>query len=132
MKKLLVLAAIIVSFSACSKDDGVNSNAQNITVRYEFTADVLETYDIQTGEVTMLNSEAVRTQNYSRTVTYSKNEVAGDSAVIKVFPPLAWVGTSLQTTGTVKIFVDNVEKASNTAVIGGFDRPYGLVAGVVL
>jgi hypothetical protein len=131
MKKIILLFTLVsaIIFSSCKKDDPAAANGNTITLRYDFTADVAGEYDFAYSVDTAINYETLNTQSWSRTVIVTRPATSQvDSASLTVFPPAAWIGTTIQANAIVKIFVNGVEKAQNAAVIGGFDRPTGLTA----
>ena len=130
MKKALLLFSIVsVFYVSCKKDDPVNNNPQTITIRYDFTADTTAGYDFKLVTDTLIDYDSAVAQSWSKTITVTKASNAGtDTASITVFPPPEWVGTTIQANATVSISVNGTQKATNSAAIGGFDRPTGLTA----
>ena len=128
MKKFFVWSLILSAafLLSCKKDDPTPVTPVNstITLRYDFTSDTAGvfsfTYAADTTEINQ--SDSVKTWTKSLTVTKVAG-AAGDSASLSVLPPPVWVGTMTQANVTIKIFVNDVEKASRSGVIGGFDRP---------
>lgn len=130
MKNYLVacFALAVIFVVGCKKDDPDPVTPSNqVTLKFEFTADTTAAYDIAYAIDTTINNQTYVGQNWSQTVIVTKaSATAVDSAGITVFPPAVWVGTLSDASATVKIFVNGVEKASNSAILAGYDRPTGL------
>jgi len=122
MKKTIILGLFsILIFAACKKDkDDTNNSAK--AVRYEFSATMAGNYNLQTITDTLVNTVTINTNTWTSLV----NVTGSDSASFTVFPPLDWINTSNEADVSLKIFVNNVEKASGTAHFIGLDRPNGL------
>ena len=128
MKKLSLLAMLACGLiiSSCDKDDDPPANTNKVTnVRYELTTTTVGDYLIEyTVDTTLSYDSALNTTNWSRTAQVTRPQNAsGDSAVLTVIPPEAWIGTTTNTLATLRIFVNDAEKVKDTATIGGFDRP---------
>ena len=128
---LACCALLVLFFAACKKDDPAPVTPSNqVTLKFEFTADTTAAYDVAYTIDTAIINETYVGQNWSKTVIVTKASATSvDSAGIIVYPPAVWVGTSSDANATVKIFVNGVEKASNSAVLAGYDRPTGLRVG---
>lgn len=119
-----LLSGIILS--SCNKDDDPPANTNKVTnVRYEFTATTPGNFQIEyTVDTTMNFDSTINATNWTKTVAVTRPlNASGDSAILTVIPPVAWIGTTTNAFATLKIFVDDTQKAMDTATIGGYDRP---------
>ena len=125
MKRIVFLSTLLSAFifSSCSKSNNDNASASSIkTIRYDFTTTNAANYGIQAIADTLIYSDSATALTWSKTITV----MGSDSAFFAVYPPVAWVNTTNAADVSLKIFVNNVEKASNTAHFIGLDRPNGL------
>ncbi len=127
MKKTLILATIFTLaigfiFSSCKKDNPVNSDTTS--VRYEFTSDTDGNYNLTYRTNDVETSEMVTSRTWSKTIVVDKTSI--NTASLTAYPPVEWLGTTIQANATVKIFVNGEEKASNSGILAGVDRPSGL------
>lgn len=125
MKKILCFTALLSIFilGACKKDSAGNNGTA--AVRYDFTSTNSGNFNFETVTdgatfVAMLN-----TVSWTKTVN-SYSASGAKNASFTVFPPNDWAGTANTADVTLKIFVNNVEKASGTAHFIGLDRPNGV------
>lgn len=136
MKKITVIASMLsmLFIASCDKNDdvqtvtgtGIKAPNTPVTLRYEFTASQTGTYDFQTVADTIIRAEEVNTNSYTKTIQFPGDHNGLDSASFTVFPPLDWVGTGIQSNVSMKIYVNNVVKASTTGVLYGVDRANGI------
>ncbi|MEO6671221.1 MAG: hypothetical protein ABIN36_17190 [Ferruginibacter sp.] len=126
MKKysLFVMIAAVLVAAGCSKSDS-NTDTGIKTIRYDFTTTNAADYSIQAIADTLVYTENATALTWSKTVTVT----GSDSAFLTVFPPAAWLGTTNEADVTVKITVNDVEKASANAHFIAIDRPNGLKVG---
>lgn len=126
MKKIISVAVLfsIIIFSACKKAATDNPDI-NITVRYQFTATLAGNFNFEIKTDSLFFTETVNTANWTKTVNVTNNINRSDTARFTVFPPLDWYGTPNRADGTLKIFINDVEKASVTNLFVGIDRPVG-------
>ncbi len=131
MKKsfLTLIVLLSVFLFSCSKDDP-NPNDPNstggigstTTVRYEFTSDVAANYDISTLTGTLAHDETISGSTWSKTVNTPPKTQAIDTASLIVYAPMSWQNTQNSANVTLKIFVNNVQKATNSFVLIWLDR----------
>lgn len=124
MKNSIILIAITVLSIAswnCKKE---NSNNQ-LNIRYQFTATLAGNYTLETKTGTLNYTETINNSSFTRTVVVTDDRAATDTASFTAFPPLDWYGTSNRADVTLKIFINEVERASVNAVFVGIDRPVG-------
>lgn len=126
MKKIIPIAGLlsILIFSACKKADTGNTN-NNLAIRFQFTATLAGNYNFEVKTDSFYFTETANTANWFKTVTVTDNINKADTARFTVLPPLDWYGTPNQANGTLKIFINDVEKVSTTALFVGSDRPVG-------
>lgn len=124
MKKIIGFTLLFFAFAACTKES-VNNNNTTTVIRYQFTATLAGNYSFEGDADTVHFSETVNTASWSKTVTVQNNS-AVQNATVTVFPPVDWLGTTNETDVTLKIFIDDVEKASGSAHFIAIDRPAGL------
>lgn len=129
MKSFFLLLTVFASilFISCGKSDpGPNNNTQNTTpksLRFEFTTNVAADYGIHGTAGTAAFDERVTSLTWSKTITGIRTGTGRDSASLIVTPPVAWENTTNQANVTLKIFVDNVQKATKDMVVLWLDRP---------
>lgn len=127
MKQSLLAIFFLASIFlfACKKDDP-NPNNTGIggttSVRYEFTADVAAAYKLSTLTGTLAYDETISASTWSKTVSSPPKTAASETANLIVYAPDAWQNTQNQANVTLKIFVNNVEKATKSFVLIWLDR----------
>lgn len=125
MKKIISFTALfaLLLLWGCSKETPGSNNDNNVVlVRYQFTATLAGNYTFKTVTDTVMFSETVNTASWTKTETVKGNAA---NASFTVYQPADWYGTSNETDVTLKIFINDVEKASGTAHLVGVDRPGG-------
>ncbi len=121
------LLLCVFAFTACKKETAGNDNGSNgtATVRYQFNATLAGSYNFRGATDNISFGETINAASWSKTVVM-QNSVGAQNATITAFPPADWFGTSNEADVTLKIFINDVEKASGTAHFIGIDRPAGL------
>ena len=125
MKKILCFTALLSIFilGACKKDS--TSNDGTAVIRYDFTSTNTGNFNFETITDGTTFVATLNTVSWTKTVT-SYSASGAKNASFTVFPPADWSGTANVADVTLKIFVNNVEKASGTAHFTGLDRPNGV------
>lgn len=128
MKKLIFPLAIlgIVLLASCTKDTPTDISNQNVTIRYEFNATMAGNYGFKVVTDTIKVNEIVNTAVWSKTFVVADDKAKTETTSFTVYPPLDWYGTNNQANGTLKIFINNVEAATQTSLFVGVDRPSGV------
>ena len=125
------LAIIVVSsvfLFACKKDstNPGNNNTGGVgtttSIRYEFSADVSGAYKLTAQAATWTHDETISGSSWSKTITSPPKTAATDTAYLIVYAPDSWQNTPNQANVTLKIFVNNAEKASRSFVLVWIDR----------
>ena len=130
MKKILCFTALLSIFilGACKKDSPGNDGTA--VIRYDFTSTTAGNFNIETIADGATFVATLYTVSWTKTVnSYSASGVKNTS--FTVFPPNDWANTNNVADVTLKIFVNNVEKASGTAHFIGLDRPNGITVTTV-
>ncbi len=125
MKKILCFTALLSLFflGACKKDS--SSTDGTAVIRYDFTSTTAGKFNFETVADGATFVASLTTVSWTRTVnSYSASGTKNTS--FTVFPPNDWANTTNVADVTLKIFVNNVEKASGTAHFIGLDRPSGI------
>lgn len=127
MKKLFLLTSLLaaIAFTACEDDDPIIQKTA-LTIRYEFNASELGEYDFQAKADTIVYFERTETTSWSKVLNVPAERNGPDSAILTVFPPVAWVGTGIESNVTLRIFINDVLKATKTGLLLGVDRPNGI------
>ena len=124
MKKLVILFAVLSAavMMSCSKDDDPITDNGMRAVRFEFTSDIPAAYKLSATANTTGADEVINGTSWSKTLGITKSGGA-DTASLFVLPPDNWMGTNNRTNVTIKIFVNDVLKASKSFEMVWLDRP---------
>ena len=125
MKKLLILFAIlgVALLVSCNKDDDPMPDTGMRAIRFQFVSDVPGEYELSaSANNTEGADEVINGTSWSKTIGATKTGGA-DTASLFVLPPDSWMGTSTQANVTLRIFVNDVERASKSFVMVWLDRP---------
>jgi hypothetical protein len=124
MKKIMSFVAVscVILLLSCSKE----TDSNNLAIRYDFTATMAGNYNFETVTDTIHFSETKFTSNWSKIVNVQRNNAATNNAEFTVYPPYDWLGTDNEADVTLKIFINNVQKASVSGHFTGIDRPVGV------
>jgi hypothetical protein len=126
------LIILIIIFGSCSSDDqNLHPGSTTVNLRYEFSADVSDSFIIAYSIDTIIPVHNVALtiddSQWVKDTTVAKSNVTRVARCV-AYAPLSWAGTTLQTNATLKIFVDGQKKDSVTNILSGFDRPTGITA----
>ncbi|MEO7522635.1 MAG: hypothetical protein ABIT58_00995 [Ferruginibacter sp.] len=126
MKKAICLLTVIAAFTfiSCSKDKPATN--PTATIEYKFTTDKTGNFNVEFTTDSTLTGAIVTAATWSKTVTINKNNSQSNTATFVVHPPFEWATTTDRANVTSQIIVDGVIKASDSAYMGGIDRPAGL------
>lgn len=132
MKKLIIFCSIAMStflLSSCKKDNTSVGLSDNPTVRFEFTADAPAAYGMHAYAGYDSFDETINGTTWSKTVKPARvNHGEGsDTASFLVTAPVTWMSTGNTANISMKIFVNNVEKASKNMVLFYIDRSSAFV-----
>jgi hypothetical protein len=133
MKRTLIFLLVLSGFFiSCSKDNPAPA-AMNKIIRVEFSSDTLSMYSFATRLDTVAAFDSALATTFQKNYLFPNLPTAtGDTLTFTVYPPFNWVGTSAQAMVNLKLFIDDVERATNSGTLSGFDRPGGVTVFTVL